>query len=862
MNRKNLITVFLLILIMLCGITVCAEANETDISYVKGKFYLESFDVDTDSLTFDSPVTRGFAANAVSKALFDELIVAPATTKFADVPSESPYAWSAYLLSNLGIMQGDGTNFNPENTITYSQAAKVFVSALGRDIEAQSKGGWPSGYIYVATKAGILDGVRVADNEKITFGDFAKMYYNFADCKSFESDGSFRGIYVLGDRTVLQNKLSRCDMKYVEGVVTGNQFGSAVSDELGMISIENVTYDLGCDIPEDLVGYYVNAFLTSYAGRYVVTSIIADPVVNNVRVLKEEDISSTGITEIKYYENGRIRTLRLSDVMVVRNGKILNPFTKKDLVPLNGGIVLIDNDRDGEYECVHIENRQYFKVSRTSKEKNVVVLDNGNYEESTHLYINPDDDEFYHRIYTSDGKTAAFEDIKTDDLLRIEGSIGQDVLRVYIIDNAFDGKVESIAYDEDYPLTIDGKSYAIANDVDQKPLENMAELSFNKEYTFTVDGNYIIKADEVKSDSVYGYVIETRVEPNLSGDISYKLVSEDREIYVGMLADKILYNGVRIDKKKFTPKSGVVISYCVDSEGKICSIDDAELYMAKSNKIYKKANNILYSQTYDYPVFMSDKTVMFVVPDSGEEDDYMADLTLTDGKTYACASYDYNDDDSSVSVVVVYGDIKYETPGYIYQNSPICILKDKKWVLDEEENGFVCQLTWLEGQKEISARISDTQRMNSIVNKMAVGDVFQYAMTNQGFVNNINTLIMLDQNPEYFHTGAFSPVEQVYGKVVDAEVKVLPKGYVAEFVNIFTLNVGTSADKSFLVSDNDGKVSYYVFDSESKEVRIASLDDVMSEDGVLGTFNASEIFIYFYGTTSTPPDAKAVVIRN
>ena len=860
MNRKNLITVFLLILIMLCGITAYAETNETDADYIKGKFFIEGFGIDTTGLSYDSPVTRGFAADAVANALFDELTITPAMTKFADVPPDSPHASAAYLLSNSGIMQGDGTNFNPENNITYSQAAKIFVSALGRDIVAQSKGGWPTGYIAVATTDGIFDGVSVKADDALTFGDFAKMYYNFTDCKGFVLGGDNFGVYSQDDTTVLEHKLYRCDMMYVEGVVTGNQFGTAVSDEIGRIAIENVTYDLDCEVAQELIGYYANAFLTKRGSKYVVTAIIADPAQNKVRTLAEADIASTGITEIKYYENDRTKTLKLSDVMVVRNGKILSPYTKDDLVPLNGGIVLIDNDDDGKYECVYIENKQYCTVSRTSADKNVVILD-GSYEGSTHLYINPDDDEFYHRIYKADGELATFADIKSDDVLRIEGSTKQNVLRVYIIDNVFDGKVESVAYDEDYPLTIDGKSYAVAKDVAHQPLADISVLGFNNVYTFTVDGDYIVKTDKVKSDAAYAYVIATNRASNISGDISYKIVSEDQQVYVGDLADKILYNGTRIDKEKFTPKSDVVISYRVDSDGKICSIDDAELYMEKAKKIFKQSHNILYSQTYEYPIFMSDETIVFVVPDSREDDDFMADLTLTDGKTYQCASYDYNDDDCSVSVVVVYDDVKYETPGYIYQDSPICILKAKERVLDEDDDPAY-QLTWLEGAEEKTAFVKDTQRMNSIVNKMAVGDVFQYAMTTRGFINNIKNLVMLDQNPEYFHNGAFTNVEQVFGRVVDAQSRSLPKGYVAKFVNIFTLDVGEGTSKSFLVSDDEGAVSYYVFDSRTKDVKAASFDDVMSEDGVLGTFTASDIYIYYYGTSSTPPDAMAVVIKN
>ena len=89
--------------------------------------------------------------------------------------------------------------------------------------------------------------------------------------------------------------------------------------------------------------------------------------------------------------------------------------------------------------------------------------------------------------------------------------------------------------------------------------------------------------------------------------------------------------------------------------------------------------------------------------------------------------------------------------------------------------------------------------------------------------------------------------------------KTLPRGYVAKFVNIFTLDVNGLTPKNFLVTSSEDVVYYYVYDSQTKQVRASSFDDVMTEDGVLGTFNASEVFIYYYGS---PSEAKAVVIKN
>lgn len=852
MKNKKLISLFLFVFVMLFSITAFAKDSDS----IRGKFFMESFGIDVSEMEYTTPVTRGFAANVLSKTLFDELVITPAMTRFADVAPDSPYASAAYLLSNSGIMQGDGTNFSPENNITYSQAAKIFVAALGQDVVAQAKGGYPAGYLAAASAAGIFDGVAVKADDALTFGDFAKMYYNFTDCKGFVLSGDNLTSFSKDDTTVLEHKMSRCDMIYVEGVVTGNQFGTVTDDDMGYISIESSTYQFDCDIDSDIIGYYANAFLTKRGSKYVVTSIMADPSENVTKVVPGSDLASISMNEIEYYDGDKAKTLKLSDVSVVRNGKIMTTFTKADLVPLNGGIVLIDNNNDNKYEYLYVQNKQYFTVARTSSENNVVILDEASYEGSTHIYINPEDDEFYHRIYTADGKEASFADIKAEDIIRIEGSPEQNMLRVYIVNEVFEGKPEELAPGEEFPITVNGKAYRLASDVNRQPLADLSDMNFNTVYSFIADGSFIVKTDKVKTDAAYAYVIDTKINSGLSNTISYKLVSEDKQVYAGELADKILYNGKSVEKSKFTPKSGIVISYRTDSEGKICTIDDAELYSEKSNKIYTKATGILYSQTYTYPLFMSQDTVVFVVPDSGEDDDYMADLSLVDGNTYTCESYDYNEDDSSVSVVVIYEDVTYDSPGYVDANSPICILKSKTSVLDEEENQ-VYKLVWLEGQEEKSALVKDTATMNRLVSKMAVGDVFQYSLTGRGLVDNINSLIRLDQNPAYFHNGANSTLEQVYGRVLDAEYKTLPRGYAAKFVNVFTLDVGAANDKNFLVTSESKAVSYYYYDSKTETVKAGSFDNVMTEDGVLGTFNASEVFIYYYKR-----EAMAVVIKN
>ena len=856
-KRTGLVVLTFFIFILVCAACICAcAAPAEDADAAMGRFYLESFGIDTGDMELDTQVSRGFAARVISMMLYDDMKIDYANNTFADIAADSEVASAAYLLSKAGIMSGDGVYFSPNSSITYSQAAKIFVASLGKNIAAEAKGGYPVGYIAVASADGIFDGVTVANDLSVTFGDFAKMFYNYTECKGFVLSGDRFSQYEKDDETILERKLERCDMKYIEGIITANQFGTAADDEIGKISVDGIAYDLSCEIEEDIIGYAAGVFLTKKNAKYVVTSVMADPSKNDVFRVDGNDIAGVSLSEIKYYDGAKQRTLRLSDVIAVRNGKIMIAYTKDDLVPLNGDLVLVDNDNDGKYEFVYVENKQYFNVERVNADACVITLDDERYEGSAMLYINPNDTEYYHRIYNQDGTVASFDDIEPNSVIRIEGSREQKMLRVYIIDTVTDGKVSGIDYDSACGITVGENSYDIACDANGNKLEDEHELNFNTVYKFTVDGDKIIKIDEVKSDAVYGYVIDVDSEDGLSQKVRYKLVSEDKRVYVGELADKIMYNGKTVDKTKFTPTKNIVISYEINSDGKICSIDDAELYTSRSTKIYKKSTGILYSQTYTYPLFMSDETVVFVVPDSREDDDYMADLALVDGSSYSVESYDYNEDNSSVSVVVVYEDIKYDSPGFVAADSPVCILKSKSSVLDEDGNK-VYKIVWLEGDEEKNALVKSTAALNRSVSKMDTGDVFQYSLTSIGLVDNINTLIRLDQNPSYFHNGANSNVEQVYGKVTDAKYKTLPKGYSAKFVNIFTLDVGGANEKNFLVTSEDTKVNCYFYNSEADTVKAGSFNDVMTEDGVLGTFSASEVFIYYYTR-----EAIAVVIKN
>ena len=81
-------------------------------------------------------------------------------------------------MADSGVLSGVGDGlFAPKSVVLPEQVAKVLVSILGYDAWAQAKGGYPYGYMSVASDLGLFDGVSIKDNN-LLLGDLKIMLVN------------------------------------------------------------------------------------------------------------------------------------------------------------------------------------------------------------------------------------------------------------------------------------------------------------------------------------------------------------------------------------------------------------------------------------------------------------------------------------------------------------------------------------------------------------------------------------------------------------------------------------------------------------------------------------------------------------
>jgi hypothetical protein len=120
-------------------------------------------------------VTRGEMAKIIVCALGLEDYAA-GSSSFSDMAGHWADKYVAYAVS-LGIINGypDGT-FKADNTVTYDEAAKMLVAALGYT-EAGLIGTWPANWVTKAKTLGILDGIKTAGATGANRGDIALMAF-------------------------------------------------------------------------------------------------------------------------------------------------------------------------------------------------------------------------------------------------------------------------------------------------------------------------------------------------------------------------------------------------------------------------------------------------------------------------------------------------------------------------------------------------------------------------------------------------------------------------------------------------------------------------------------------------------------
>lgn len=539
---------------------------------------LESLGVLTESGgDFQSDVTRSEFAVALCNILgLGSLAKEGIPCDFDDVSTDDAASGYIKILSDLGLVDGVGDHkFHPRDSVTYNQAAKMLVSALGYTVYAENKGGYPTGYSLVANDLGILRGIEQNLETNINKGAFVQMLYNSleVDLMTATGFGDDESYTIRSGETLLTEKLNAYR---INGVVTGNHntmLNGKSTLRKTEILIDDMVYQIGGggDV-DDLLGYNVDCYVqeNTNSKENVILYIEQSEHKNNVVEVFAENISTNDSTErFKYWEENKRsttpKTINISPrASAIYNGQAAD-YTVEDFNLDNGKITLIDNNGDNQYDVIIIHSYTTYIVNNVNADEKTVYTKFG---ASPLCFEGNNDQKVYFWKDGYDGYEVPIGNLKEWDVLSVAVSKDGSLSTVYISGNIpVRGSVKEIGQSE---VTVDTQTLELTEEFINNT--NMQKPALGEEGTFYLDFEGRVAAYERSADDLkVGYLLNA----NLSGGISEKTcfrilnasgkwtdysgakninLNGTRRPGTEVLADDLLHDGTKIKHQLITYK--------------------------------------------------------------------------------------------------------------------------------------------------------------------------------------------------------------------------------------------------------------------------------------------------------------------
>ena len=561
---------------------------ESTASYAQAVQELSALDVISgyDDGTFgpDKLVTRAEITKMIVDALAERSSAEASTesTKFADVSADH---WAKGYI-NQGVANGfiagmSDTEFDPDANVTYVQAQKMLVSAIGYETFAQAQGGWPTGYKTYAASLDITKGISgITDSTELTRAQVAQMIDNAMDAPLCVIAGwkpEWNGTQI-PNLEVRDGKEGRAyetlftekhDAYKVYGRVTetSKSENSGLDADQVKFKVEKadkfdddkITTDNMQEEPMYIGNSGADKYLLTYAqaliqknddDEYTILSI-APAAANKTVTLASEDYDSTksadAASALYFYPAGTTKgsvkyALDKEGFEVYVNG------VKDDNYSSNIGnlktylastdtasVTLQKKTKDGststssDYNIVMISTYSTAIVESVTDKSNqtIIYFDDQSTGVSTKLTVDKDDEKKSYS-FILDGAEIEPTELQEDDVLNIaydktEGFSDSSFYDVYVTRNVVEGvKCTSIKKDSENPdnteYTMGGTKYKAAEGMSIK-----AEIS--TEYTLNLDHfGRIARIDETASSKNYG--ILKNIYKKAGGDYMAQVITK------------------------------------------------------------------------------------------------------------------------------------------------------------------------------------------------------------------------------------------------------------------------------------------------------------------------------------------------
>ena len=885
---------------------------ESTASYAQAVQELSALDVISgyDDGTFgpDKLVTRAEITKMIVDALAERSSAEASTesTKFADVSADH---WAKGYI-NQGVADGfiagmSDTEFDPDANVTYVQAQKMLVSAIGYETYAQAQGGWPTGYKTYAASLDITKGISgIKDSTELTRAQVAQMIDNAMDAPlcviaSWKTEWNNTKTPNLEVRDGKEGRAyetlftEKHDAYKVYGRVTETSKTGSVDTDKVTFQVEKADnfddQEVKADSPvsEDMyIGdSKADNYLRTYSqaliqknddDEFTILSIAAAAANKSVTVASEDFDENKSTDEALYFfpagtTKGSTKYQLDKDVKIYINGvessksiaELRDYLDKNETasVTLQKETETGSTSTSAKYNTIMVSSYVTAIVDEVIDKTNETSVNFDTYSSGIQakMTVNKDDDNYTYS-FKLDGKEIEAKDLQQNDVLNISydttGSFRESSFYdVIVTRNVVDGVKCTSINDSKGEYTIGGTKYKAAEGMD-------IDVETSTEYSLYLDHfGRIAKADENSVSKNYGVL--KNIYKKAGGDYmaqiitkkgteeEYKVDSDNVKAYKSYLvksdADGAVYDSTN-KKTDAYPKQ--VVEYSVSSSSnKITIKNGGVIAPTTADAEYKESGNKIGS------VKMADSTVILDLSEVDTKDTYSVVSSLNDGSNYVAYGYDKSKSDNTYRFVIITEGtssvFNSETQLAIFNGSEVVDNDGDKTaynlVVNGEEKQFI-----LDDDVVITGNAGETVADNAFDE----GDVLVYATNSEGYISRIYSVfaaqnVLNGSSFEDFRTNAFKNQSSVLADTKFADL-------LSDDDNDVNVVFGPVVDKSgsnitigTVTKNADGK--YVVNYDEGLEVNYSNAK-IYTYDFAAGSKNSRVLLDE--GIASTP-DVKA-----
>ena len=501
----------------------------------------------------DTHINRGEFAVLTAKLMGEEVSGREVSSSFSDISEYYLYKNEIETVKEYGLMTGYGDKFEPVKPVTLQEALKVLVTLAGYGELAEKKGGYPAGYINVASALKLTKGIKSSFYNGFDKETAYRLAFNLLEVPVFEMGSITANGDIEYNQSADTYGKEHFGIVKIWGRVTASEVsalsGYTVAGE-NRVTIGNTSY-YAKEYVSEYLGHYVDAYIREVAEKeYEVIYCETDDNSDYIRIDKEDVVSVIGFDasdapqykrhpKLAYTRDGSgLRTLSIGgNLEVSYNGVITTDIENSDFTDNSGYVDVIDTDNDNIYDFVSITNYVNYVVERIDTANNRLVFKDGAGD------FKLDDQDIV--SVSSGGRTINYGDILLNSVISVRTAkvkAGQTISDspVIYIDMSTD-KIEgksTVLSTDDNEVTVNGIVYEY-----DKAIENDFILGVDFKYLLDAFGK-IAYIEKIKSDEgEYYFFTKFALSGAVNKKLQFQFVDMNGKVVVFDMPDKLTYTG-------------------------------------------------------------------------------------------------------------------------------------------------------------------------------------------------------------------------------------------------------------------------------------------------------------------------------